>query len=255
MHPSRPTLLEQPLHSASSPRSTPYYSPHDYRSPSDMAEADRSPYRPRRTNSGSIADDMASTHGSDADCTDLTMEETSQMKRLNIEDSFGRSDYRAVGQKRRASSPPGDEPPMLHSTGNASGLLGRREPTSRGSPTPRLSIVPSASRNGPYSASTLASAPSTISAYLSPAGGLSPGGVSPVGPDPSSASPYATPISLNQSPRPPILRNPHQRGISESRPQASPRKPAEQSFSHAIRQQPFFYVRLLSKKAEKVRDT
>lgn len=116
---------------------------------------------------------------------------------------------------------------------------------SRGSPTPRLTVIPqgsissisSVSRSGSYTSNLTASSITSIGSFgrRSP-NGLSPGGLSPTD---TIGSPYATPISLTASPRSSIGRSaiaqsPHQRTLSEqamagqaNRTLASPRKLAE----------------------------
>ena len=215
IHTARTGLSEHMPTSTASPGTAPYYSV-DYRSPSDNADSDRSPYTSRRTNSGSVTDEMASTQGSVADEVDFPIEETSGMRRLKLEDSI----VRQTGIKRRASSPPDDEP-HIHPIGSEH--YRRRDPPSRGSPTPRLPIPP-VSRAGSYS-SALSAVSTTMAPFtrLSPVG-LSPGGTSPMGPDPSMSSPYPNLLSSACGPRPPILRTAHQRNASESRPLVSSRK-------------------------------
>lgn len=238
--PSR--LTDTPLHSAMSPRSTPFYGvgSNDYRSPIEPSDLDRSPpFRSKRTNSGSLPDDITvSTQGSyenNADDVDFPMEETSGIRRLHIDDQSTRMDYQTIGQKRRASSPLVDEPPLqnLPSSGE---LLRRREGASRASPTPRLTVIPqgsissvsSAGRSGSYTSNISLTATSVTSmnsfGRRSP-GGLSPGALSPV--DAICNSPFNTPISLTHAPHSAVTRAPHQRQLSESRPMASPRKLTE----------------------------
>lgn len=220
-----------------SPRAAPYYqsSGHEYRSPIESADMDRSPlYRARRNNSD---DATMSTHsGYDAmDDTDFPMEETSGIRGLRLDDAHGRSDYQATGQKRRASSPPsGESPPQ--------GPLGSNDPTrrrdtvGRGSPAPRLSLVPPSSltsasstgRSGSYVSAV--SLNTSISSLTSLSGrspsGLSSGGLSPV--DVMTNSPYNTPISLGHSSCAPFARGAHPRNVSnETRQLASPRKVGE----------------------------
>lgn len=246
--------------SAVSPRHTPFSqlggSHRDYRSPvgTEAGDMERSPaLRTRRLNSGSVADDATvSTQGSFEgrdDDVDFPMEETSRMRSLQIEDQWRERererererDYYQAGQKRRASSPLGDDNiPM------ASDLLRRRDGgiLSRGSPTPRLTVIPqgsissisSASRSGSYVSNLTASSMTSNSSFgrRSP-NALSPGGLSPTDPM-SCGSPFATPISLTASPRSSIGRSvvaqqPHQRTLSElsmaaqgGRTMASPRK-------------------------------
>ncbi|KAI0469258.1 hypothetical protein F4859DRAFT_505551 [Xylaria cf. heliscus] len=223
------------IQTTASPHASPYYqsSGSEYRSPLETTDVDRSPlYRARRNNSD---DATMSTHSYDnLEETDFPMEETSGIKRLHIDDSHGRLDYHAIGQKRRASSPPGgDSPPQ--------GALGLGDPTrrrdgvGRGSPTPRLSLVPpgsmssisSAGRSTSYSTASLTTSTSSVHSYggRSPSG-LSSGGLSPV--DMMANSPYTTPISLGHPSCTPFGRGPHQRNMSgEHRQLASPRKVVE----------------------------
>jgi hypothetical protein len=231
-----------------------------YRSPAatDTSDLERSPVpRTRRTNSGSVPDDTISTQGSYEgrdDEVDFPIE-TSRMRSLNIEDQRREREwererererdreYYQAGQKRRASSPPGDDIPL------ASDALRRREggTMSRGSPTPRLTVIPqgsissisSAGRSGSYVSNLTASSITSMGSFgrLSP-NPMSPGGLSPTDPI-NCGSPYATPISLTASPRSSIGRSsaaqaPHQRTLSEqamagqgNRILTSPRKLAE----------------------------
>lgn len=95
---------------------------------------------------------------------DFQMEEAG-LRRLHIEDYTGRNDPYSpgatAGQKRRASSPPVDGGPSLHTVGSSSDLYRRRESVSRTSPSPRfhsLSGSISSTTSGPRSnsyASTL----------------------------------------------------------------------------------------------------
>ncbi|KAK0611856.1 hypothetical protein B0T14DRAFT_540816 [Immersiella caudata] len=224
----------------------------DYRSPvgTDGGDFERSPQpRTRRTNSGSVPDDVTvSSYDARDDEIDFPME-TSRMRTLNIEDQWRdrerererETEYCQAGQKRRASSPPSDDVPL------ASDGLRRREGgvMSRGSPTPRLTVIPqggsisslsSASRSGSYVSNLTASSITSMGSFgrRSP-NGLSPGGLSPTDP----TSPYAPPLSATTSPRSALSRSiamqsPHQRTLSEQammgqpgRPLASPRKLAE----------------------------
>lgn len=224
----------------------------DYRSPiTGEMDFERSPVpRNRRTNSGSVSDDVTiSTQCSFEnrdDEADFPME-TSRMRTLNIEDPWRERDrerererdveHCQAGQKRRASSPPGDDIPLA-----SDGLRSReRGLMSRGSPTPRLTVmaqgsissVSTASRSGSYVSNLTASSMTSMGSFgrRSP-NGLSPGGLSPT--DPS--SPYAAPLSAATSPRSALsrsiaLQSPHQRTLNEqtmmgqsSRGLASPRK-------------------------------
>jgi len=234
--PSR--FTETPLHSAVEPRNNPF----GYGEPRETIESDGYPVgRSRRTNSGSLPDDATvSTQGSDdhmVDDTDFAMEETSRLRDFHLH-HMPSQDFQAAGQKRRASSPPGDEPP--HSLQTSTDHLRRRDVVSRGSPTPRLSVIPqgsvsSVSSNGRSSShtSTLSLTASTMASTASFSGGRSPGGMSPGGISPTEASmcgsPYATPISLTASPRSTFARTPHHRTLSEhqNRMLASPRKVSE----------------------------
>ncbi|PVH84447.1 hypothetical protein DL98DRAFT_512348 [Cadophora sp. DSE1049] len=261
--PGRPGLVESPLSrwadtplsSAISP-GNPYprfgmQSQYDRRSPND-ADSDRSPLPYiRRSGSSSIInlnDDASSVTSRSRESydqrvtpehDDFPMEDTG-FRRLHIDDYSNRhegySPGATVGQKRRASSPPGDDGPSLHTVGSASDLYRRRESASRASPTPRfhsnsgsVSSTASAPRNNSY-ASTLsvtASSITSMSSYgrLSP-GGISPGGISNPGSD-MSDSPYVTSLSLNPSPRGSLSRTNHNRALSESRPLMTSRKLSE----------------------------
>lgn len=242
--PIRPnkSLIDSPGRFTDTPLHTPSF--HDYRSPIEPTEADRSLFaRAKRTNSGSIPDDMTvSTHSSvefNVDDTEFPMEETSGMRKLYIDDHMMRSEYQTAGHKRRAVSPPGDDVPLQGFPGSAD-ILRRREGVARASPTPRLTVIPQGSsississtgRSGSYASniSIPGSSMSSMNSYgrRSP-GGLSAGGLSPVD---ICNSPFNNPISLGHSPRTPLGRPvPHQRNVSgESRSSilASPRKVTE----------------------------
>ncbi|KAI0181559.1 hypothetical protein GGR52DRAFT_567779 [Hypoxylon sp. FL1284] len=230
---------DTPPQSALSPRGASFYgaSSSEYRSPIEPMDPDRSPFlRTRRNNSGSLPDDVTvSTHSSydnNGDDSDYPMEDRPQM-----EDSFLRSEHQAIGQKRRASSPPGDDIPMQGLSGSCE-LLRRREGASRSSPTPRLSGIqaslPSISttkRSGSFVSNTLINTsslpPMNALAGRSP-GGLSSGGLSPV--DVMANSPYSMANTLGHSPRASLGRGPHQRNLSnETRRLTSPRKVSEVS--------------------------
>ncbi|KAH9907840.1 hypothetical protein F4778DRAFT_450038 [Xylariomycetidae sp. FL2044] len=217
-------FTDTPLQTALSPRSTPFHGTlsNEYRSPIEPMDTDRLPFsRSRRNNSD---DATVSTHSSYENNTDDT---EFPMDRFHIDDSLSRSEYQAVGQKRRASSPPGDDLQMQGVAGSCE-LLRRREGLSRASPTPRLTIPPSSIPNTSYTsnASLGTSTISSISFGARSPGGLSSGCISPV--DVISNSPYNTPISLTHSPRISLSRVPHQRNLStESRQLASPRKVTE----------------------------
>lgn len=237
---SHKPLIDSPSRFTDTPLHTPSF--HDYRSPIEPTESDRLFARAKRTNSGSIPDDMTiSTHSSvdlNADDTEFPMEETSRMRKLYIDDHM-RPEYQTAGHKRRAVSPPGDEVPMQGYSGSIE-LLRRREGAARASPTPRLTVIPqgssissisSAGRSASF-ASNMSVPGSSISSMNSfgrrSPGSLSTGGLSPVD---ICNSPFNNPIGLGHSPRTPLGRAmPHQRNISgESRAGSlsSPRKVTE----------------------------
>lgn len=254
----RPTLVESPLSRwAETPLSSgvspnnPYprfglQGQFDHRSPSENTESDRSPLPyVGRSGSGSVmslGDDNSSItsrsresyeQGVSPDHEVAFHMEEAGFRRLHIEDYSSRPDSYSpgstIGQKRRASSPPGDDGPALHTVGSASDLFRRRESVSRTSPAPRFhsnSGSVSSSASGPRSssyASTLSVAASSMTSMNS-YGRLSPGGISPAGSD-FADSPYATSLSLNPSPRGSLSRTNHQRALSsETRPLTTSRK-------------------------------
>ncbi|EPE36803.1 C2H2 and C2HC zinc finger [Glarea lozoyensis ATCC 20868] len=216
------------------------------RSHSD-ADSDRSPHPYVRGSGSSSAmsfgDDASSFTSRSRDSYDprispdhdaqFQMEETG-LRRLRIDEYSGRqepySPSSTAGQKRRASSPPAEDGPSLHTVGSASDLFRRRESASRRSPTPRLhsaagsvSSAASAPRANSYASSTLSittSSVSSLSSYARSPGGLSPGGLD------SSDSSYVP--SLNPSPRSCGPRVGHQRHPStEGRPLLSSHKPSD----------------------------
>ncbi|KAH8685548.1 hypothetical protein BGZ60DRAFT_522839 [Tricladium varicosporioides] len=218
----------------------------EYRSPSDTAESDRSPHPYARGSGSSSAmsagDDTSSVTSRSRESYDqrvspdhegdFHMEDTG-LRRLYIDEYASRPDYSPnarTGEKRRASSPPVDDGPSLHTVGSASDLFRRRESASRSSPTPRLhstsgsvSSIASGPRNSSYASSTLSIAASSLTSMSSSYGRLSPGGVSPGGAD-SLDSPYGPSHSLNPSPRGSCSRSAHQRNLSETRPLIQSRK-------------------------------
>ncbi|KAI1324085.1 hypothetical protein F5Y16DRAFT_315295 [Xylariaceae sp. FL0255] len=228
-------LTDTPISTTMSPRSTSLWrtSGNEYRSPIEPLDMDRSPiYRSRRNNSDDATMSTQSSYDN-ADDTDYSMVEGSAIRRLHIDDSWQRGDHQAaIGQKRRASSPPGgDSPPGL-----AGELVRRREGVARGSPAPRLSVVPPSSMPSMalagHSGSYMTPGPlSTSISGLSPFSGKSPSGISSAGLSPvdMGSSPFSTPISLSHSACTSFGRGPHQRNLSnnESRPLASPRKVSE----------------------------
>ena len=240
IRPSHTSLIDSPGRFTDTPlQSNPFHN--DYRSPLEPMDSDRSFYaRGRRTNSGSIPDDMTiSTHSSvelNPEDTESPMEETSGMRRLYIDDAMGRAEYQTAGHKRRAVSPPGDDVPMQGGMSGSMELLRRREGAARASPTPRLTVIPQGSslssmsptgRNGSYAPMAGGSMPGMNSYGRRSPSGLSTGGLSPVD---MCNSPFNNPVSLGRSPRGTLNRGlPHQRNVSgESRSTlASPRKVTE----------------------------
>ncbi len=184
-------FTDPPLQTTTSPRVASYYqtSGPEYRSPVELTDVDRSPrYRTRRNNSDDATMSIHSGYDNVED-TDFPMEETSGIRRLRIDDPHGRTDFQAVGQKRRASSPPGgDSPPQ--GPMNSNDPTRRRDGVGRGSPAPRLSLVAPGSLSSASPAGRSASYVSTtslntsISSLTSFGGrspsGLSSGGLSPV---------------------------------------------------------------------------
>lgn len=215
-------LPETPGISAVSPRSAGLLGrlPGDFRTGQETGDLDRSP---RALSYRKNSDDTSSTNYDYGGAEEMDIDDASCHKRLHMDDS-----YAAGGQKRRAkaSSPPRAE-------GGADDALRRRDVGTRGSPTPRLSNSthkpPILSRSNSH-VSTASMAPSTTTTtnsyeHRSP-GAYSSGGVSPT----SGNSPYATPISLNTSPRGSIsTRTPtHSRTVSNATPRRLPemQKPA-----------------------------
>jgi hypothetical protein len=247
---SRPGLAESPLArwtetptaiSPGDPYPRPVTQVHDLRSPSDSADYDRRRRLINGSSNGSIASvgDDASGRSRDSydqrispdQDADFQMEETG-FRRLHIGEYSGRPDPYSpgvtAGQKRRASSPPGDEGPPLHSAGSAGDLYRRREAAAMSSPSSRYQSLPgsiSSTASGPRSnsyASTPSLGGSSITSMNS-YGRLSPGGASPV-PTDGSDSPYVTSLSLNPSPRGSMSRTNHGRALSDTRPLMTSRK-------------------------------
>ncbi len=223
------------------------------RSPSDTTESDRSPFPYiRRLGSSSVLnnayDDASSVTSrsresydqgvSPENDVDFHMEETG-LRRLHIDEYSARqegySPGASTGQKRRASSPPGDDGPALNTASSASDLYRRRESASRASQSPRfhstecsISSTSSGPRNNSY-ASNLSPGSSwtSISSYGKlPSGAIPPGGTD------MSDSPYTTSL-LNPSPRGSLSRPNHQRTLSETRPLATARKLSDSMAKHA----------------------
>lgn len=195
VHDSPAQLPDTPIHSALSPRSAPFGRfPGDYRSPHE-SDIDRSPKgRSQRNNS----DDASSTDGRydyymGAD--DMDLDDAAPLKRTYADE------VHAAGRpKRRAASPP-----LADGSLPVQGDLRRRETGTRGSPTPRLTTqapMPTLSRSNSYISTTSMGPSSATTAtsyeHRSPDAAYSSGGVSPTS---GNNSPYATPMSLNPSPR------------------------------------------------------
>ncbi|KAF7537436.1 hypothetical protein G7054_g3721 [Neopestalotiopsis clavispora] len=186
--------------------------------------------------------------GSYPEDADFPMEDASM--------STSQMDYHTAGQKRRASSPLGEES-SLQGLPGAGELLRRREGASRASPTPRLTIPQNLPSLGRSTNSYMSSLPLTATSTTSMTGsfgrrspgGLSPGAMSPV--DGICNSPFTTPISLTHSPRSAISRIPHQRQLSESRPLSSPRKLTELPKASIPRIQGFYMCECCPKKPKK----
>lgn len=244
-------LLETPLSSAASPLNPPPFGRAEYYSPSGLMDPDRSP-RSGRANSGSIPDDATVSSRGDGYYNE---------QEFVSDDRLSRSEFQAVGHKRRASSPAGEQA-SVHSIPSPGDRLRRNEGLSRGSPTPRLAVVPqgstpmsSGTRNGSYASglSLTASNMSSMHSYnhgrRSP-GGLSPGGTSPTDQS-SSHSPYET-GSLTTSPRSSISTGPHHRTLSEQNRQVmSPRKLPDMLKPTASKIQGFFMCDCCPKKPKK----
>ncbi|KPA36997.1 transcription factor [Fusarium langsethiae] len=172
-------LTDTPIHSAISPRSTPFY--HGDRSPNDSSDIDRSPRtRSKRNNS----DDATSTNSSyDFNgAEDMDMEDGQSLKRLHIDDA-----YVPGGQKRRAASP-NDE--------HLLGMPRRTSPPGHFTSLPRGATMPSVStsRSNSYiSTMSMSMHPASIATANSSGRrssvGPSPGGISFT----SCNSPYTAP--------------------------------------------------------------
>lgn len=254
--PLRTSILEEPerftqtpSNSAVSPHPGPFsHSSRDPRSPGGNSDDYSLRRRLSRTNSTSLPDDSAASPRGyyDDGREDVEIPETSSMRRLHIDDAS--REYYVAGLKRRASSPPGDDP-MLHSMASQGDL--RRRDLSRGSPTPRLAAMPKGSGSSISSNGRSSSFTSTFSVGAPPgaAGVTSFGRRSPVGRSPSGASsvgaeqnanvPYAI---ISPSPRGSMSRAPHQRTISESRPVAPPRKVGEATKANGQRMPGFILM-------------
>ncbi|KAF9776851.1 hypothetical protein IL306_004899 [Fusarium sp. DS 682] len=189
-------LTETPIHSAISPRSTPFYN--GDRPPNSSSDIERSPRtRIKRNNS----DDATSTHPS-YDFTGaegMEIEDGQSLKRLYSDDT-----YAPGGQKRRAASP--NDEYMLSMPSDTSH---RRDLSSRGCPQgrftslPRGATMPSVptSRSNSYISTMSMSMHPTSIATANSFGRHSPVGPSPGGISPTCNLPYTAPVSLNPKPQ------------------------------------------------------
>lgn len=209
---------------------------YDYRSPSDTADSDRSPYPYSRRydvtlvghtgniNPGYGSRDTYESHSSPENETDFQMEETG-LRRLHLDDYSPGS---TTGQKRRAlEDPPREDGPTLHTAGSVGDLYRRRESASRTSPGPpfhsssaSVSSTASVPRTSSYTSTrSLNGSITSVSSY----GQLSPGCHSPAATDPGSDAQYVGSFSLDQS-LSATSRMIHQRALSETRPLMTSRK-------------------------------
>lgn len=243
-------MTDTPIFSAVSPRSGPFrHFLGDPRFAKDGSDYDQSPRgRSQRNNS----DDASSTQGS-YDFTgveDMEIDEATSPKRLHPDEA-----YASVGHKRRAASPPAGDS-LLH---GVSSDIRRRELGSRGSPTPRLTVMPQASSLSSMSSAAISRSNSYISTMSIPPssvttatsfGRRSPGAASPGAVSPTSCnSPYTTPASLNHSPRNSVSGrgNTHGRTISGT----SPRKLADIQKPAGSKVQPVLMCECCPKKPKK----
>lgn len=192
--PHRP-FGDSPQYSAASPRSAPFsrsaLEPSLTRDRPDFARS------PRGHSRRKYSDDKSTTGSYDHNSEDVDMEETSSLRRLQIDDAL------LAGQKRKAGDSPADDarPPMISRQSDsrrAAGLL-------RVSPGPRLTVSiagnagsPGPTRSNSYlsniSALSITGSAPSVSAQLSP--GHSADGVSPK----SCHSPY-TSVGADASPK------------------------------------------------------
>lgn len=216
----------------------------DFRSPIEPPDVESSPfsrspyYRTKRNNSGSQQSDDAITstpnsaeHNTDE--MDFAMEDASGIRRLQSDDYQSMA---SANKRRAVASPDGDIPmAMSDSPGGPADVIKRRLGTPRGSPAPRLTVIPQGStssmssttgRSGSSYTSAMSLAGTSISSMASQSGRLSPRNWSPSGLSPIEVchSPFNT--SVGPSPRARLARLSHQRQVSgsDSRSSASPRK-------------------------------
>lgn len=263
-------------HSAVSPRNMSFARisrPDEYRSPQEPVSAiefDRSPFsRKTRQNSGIFPDAPTPSDTYDTEM-EFPVEEMDRLHQMHIDE--GRHsrinslsyDNQLPSLKRRASSPPVDDP-LIRRVSSQSDLLRRRENVSRSSPAPRLSVNPpqlhgsissvsSGDRSGSFGClSTATSMTSSLSFGRRSPVGLSPAGLSPTE---VVSSPFATPNSITRSPRTTITPRvgPHQRGPSNTTNVVSPRKltePATRTGSGLGKIQGFYMCDCCPKKPKK----
>jgi hypothetical protein len=239
---SKPSLAENSLSrwtespAAMSPSNTypiPEAKRHDIKSASHVADFDRSRPLARMPGSGSvvrIGDDVSSFGGSSRDddnqkvsmdhYTDFHKAKTG-LRRFNVDEYSGLSDIYSrgdtAGQKRRASSPPGDNSPKIRTMGSEDDLYWRQESISRTSPDPQCQSLSGSillSTPGPRS-SSYASTPSiggSSIASTSSYSHVSHGSISPV-PTDDNGAPYVTSLSRKPSSQRFIPRTNHGREL------------------------------------------
>lgn len=203
-------IHSRPMLDASSRQSSLYSGIGSPRSSIVGDEYERSP-RGRSTRQNSD-DANASMSGYDHHATeDMEMDEAPVQWRRLSDDG-----YAAIGQKRRAASPPPEEY-SHHAFHSQADALRRRDMVVRSSPVARLSTIPQGYTMSPATTAPPSRSGSLLSnpQHAQRSGGVSPGGISPT----DNTSPYATPMSLNPSPRGSISRAPaHTRNTSGSSP-------------------------------------
>ncbi|EXK25598.1 hypothetical protein FOMG_17760 [Fusarium oxysporum f. sp. melonis 26406] len=189
-------LTDTPIHSATPPRSTPFY--HGDTSPNDSSDVDRSPrIRTKRNNSkGATSTNSYKFVGAET----MEMEDGQSLKRLHIDDA-----YMPGGRKRRAASPDGT---FMFSM--PSDMRRHCDLRSHGPLQGRYTSLPQGATMSSGSTSRSNSYISNMSMSMHPAGlvtvdsfgrrspvGPSPGGISPA----SGSSQYKAPVPLNRDPQ------------------------------------------------------
>jgi hypothetical protein len=257
--PLRGSILEEPerytatpMSSTLSPRLPPFSSnSRSPRSPSGNSDVDY-PLRRQlsvRTNSLSLPDESATSPRGPFDVDgreDAEIPETSSMRKLRIDDAS--RDVYVAGLKRRASSPPAEEP-MLYTMASQGDL--RRRELPRGSPTPRLGLLPkgSVSSVSPTGRGGSSTPTLSISGAAGTASGvsfgrrsptrISPGGASVTGSEYNSGSPYS---AISPSPHATTTRLPLPQTAKESRSMPTPRKVGETTKTNLARMQGFMLM-------------